>query len=106
MNLNKSLPNFQNYQVLYSGKRYVVFAVDDEHPYKDYEQYANIIIFDKKYQKVFGNSLRDASRANSYEFNGSWESPINDGEEFHCNGIEELVKLIYQRTRDTRLFWK
>ncbi|MDH6421603.1 hypothetical protein M2131_001544 [Polynucleobacter sphagniphilus] len=92
-------PKISNNKILYQGKRYLIFSVTKETPFDDYLDYSDVIIFDKLNNYVLGCSLRDQKRSNSYEFNGFWVSPVNDGEEFQCNDIKELLKLIYQRTR-------
>ena len=92
-------PKLSNNKILYKGKRYVIFLVTEETPFEDYVDYSNIVIFDRLHNYVLGCSLRDEKRSNSFEFNGFWVSPVNDGEEFQCRGIKELLKLIYRRTR-------
>jgi len=98
MTTTYSQPKLKGHEILYEGIKFVIFFVDEKTPFEDYVDYSNVIIFDKFLNRVVGCSLRDKKRSNSYEFNGFWVSPVNDGEEFHCNGIKELLKLIYKRT--------
>jgi hypothetical protein len=40
-------PELNHHLVLYKGKRYWAFEIDEDHPYENYEQACSIIIFDK-----------------------------------------------------------
>ena len=47
MKLKYFLPELNDHLVLYKGKRYWVFEIDDEHPFENYEKDCSIIVFDK-----------------------------------------------------------
>lgn len=92
-------PVLDGHSILYDGKRYLIFSVSEKTPFEGYENYSQVIIYDRLHGYVLGCSYKNKIKYNVNEFNGYWVKPINDLEEFHCNGIKDLMELTYRRTR-------
>ena len=48
-----TLPNLNGHEVLYKGRRFIVFGVSKLFPYEDYESMGTFVIWDGKYDAIF-----------------------------------------------------
>lgn len=46
------LSNCLNHQILFHGSRFVVFEVDKNHPYENYEEDCTVLVLDKKHDAI------------------------------------------------------
>jgi hypothetical protein len=93
-------PLLKNHKVLYRGKRYWVFEVDNENPYESAEIASSLVVFDKLYGAI-------AAFCN--QINGSgYEGVIPIGQnsiEIKAENIRALVaEVIYWDRQMVKLF--
>ena len=48
------LPKLLGHEVLHAQRRFIVFRIDQEHPFEGYETDYSILVFDKLYGSVVG----------------------------------------------------
>ena len=47
-NKNYLYPDIDGHKVIYKGKRFWIFEISAEFPYQGYEEYCDVIVYDKK----------------------------------------------------------
>ena len=68
-------PDLKGHNVLYKGKRFWVFEISSEFPFEGYEEFCQVIVYDKE----FGTEIASAVK-NSNGYSGSLIGPQYDVE--------------------------
>jgi hypothetical protein len=80
MSISKSkyiYPALKGHKILYKGKRFWVFEVSSEFPFEGYEEYCNLIVYDKE-----GGCAVAGAHKTSKGYQGSIIGPQNSFEIF------------------------
>ncbi len=58
---NYIYPNLKGHKALYKGKRFWIFEISSEFPYEDYEEFCQVIVYDKKFGCEIAGVKNDAN---------------------------------------------
>jgi hypothetical protein len=82
-------PDLRGHKVLYKGKRFWVFEISSDFPYEGYEEFCQVIVYDKE----FGCEIASAEK-NANGYSGSLIGPQENVEVFGESPVELLDSAI------------
>ena len=90
-------PKLNGHRILYAGKRYYVFEVDEDHPYEDCETHCDLVIFDKS-DEIYNGVTAWCKKLPDGGFEGA--TPLGQGVyPFSAKTIKELVERYIEAER-------
>jgi len=94
MKVRYTYPDLQGHHVLYKGRRYWAFEINQEHPYENYEKDCSIIIYDK----LCGGVAAWCDKTSNGQFTG--DMPYSQQSiEIDGKSIRDLVQSVDYWTR-------